>query len=144
MRSHPPPSTLPRIDLSNILPFPKKAYRSLDDSDLPMSSLDPDTSHLLPAKRRRHHVWVQGKLAEVKSLSTANLPRSPGTPTTFEDGVAARERERRDRGRHVDDGACSEGEEPERVFGDCQPRGYGIGGAGNIRTSWTTFWINFY
>lgn len=143
MRSHPytPPSPLPRTinDLANILPLPKKAYRSLDDSDIPMSLLDPDTSQLLPTRRRRHQVWVQGKLAEVKSVSTANLRSptaaspgqlAPGTPTF--DGVAARPRSADDK-EPVDDGACSE--EPEVVIQHSQLRGYGIGGAGNIRTS---------
>jgi hypothetical protein len=56
--------------------IPKKTYwsRDSDDGEIPLDALDPDTSRLLPTKKRRlHHVWVQGKLAPVRSVSIANM-----------------------------------------------------------------------
>lgn len=53
---------------------------SLDDMDIPLSGLDPDTSRLLPRRRQRQLVRVQGRLAMVRSVSTANL-RSPTSTT---------------------------------------------------------------
>ncbi|KAH7327786.1 hypothetical protein B0I35DRAFT_415750 [Stachybotrys elegans] len=137
-------------DLSTILPIlPKKAYpRSRDDSDIALSSLDPDTSRLLPSRRRRHRVWVQGKLAPVTSVSVTNLrvPSAPSTPVPHTPSLGSRgpSPARFDRGvagivdrprSAVEDRAGSDESEDERdtLARDTQLRGYGIGGAGNIR-----------
>lgn len=90
---------------------PETDALSLDEAPPPDD--DPDTSRLLPArKRRQHRVRVQGRLAVVRSVSTADLKAG--------DGEAAPGR------RSADD-------ERETAVRDRQLRGYGIGGAGNIR-----------
>ncbi|KAK4171994.1 hypothetical protein QBC36DRAFT_338859 [Triangularia setosa] len=110
--------------------------------------VEPDTSRLLPPpraefKRVEHHVRVQGKLVLVKSISTADLPNTPPlstgltssrstTPVGYEFALGGHlQAEVEKRGRSMDD--------PETVheklgaIRDRQWRGYGIGGAGNIR-----------
>jgi hypothetical protein len=159
MRSHPytPPPPLPPIfdEIASIIPLPNQARHSMsqDDMDIPLYDIDPETSQLLPVRRRRHHVRVQGRLALVRSISTANLrspttPRivsgtsSPGTPR-FETALAGStamttSRRRRSRRRSLDDGSCSDTEEDderETTVRDRQLRGYGIGGVGNISES---------
>ncbi|KAI8281468.1 hypothetical protein K4K56_011788 [Colletotrichum sp. SAR 10_98] len=117
-----------------------------------MAEMDPETNQLLPArKRQQHRVRVQGRLAVVRSVSTVNLrpaasvlpsPVAAGgtTPTTprFESGVAGSTvppvnvRRRRS----LDDASSDTEEEhdvKETAVRDRQFRGYGIGGAGNIR-----------
>ncbi|KAH6677870.1 hypothetical protein F5X68DRAFT_193436 [Plectosphaerella plurivora] len=120
---------------------------SRDDLDLPVALLDPETSQLLPPRKKKHRVRVQGRLAVVRSVSTANLgsptgsgPPSAGSATPrFESGVgghSAAGSPRRGRRRSLDDGSGSEMEEEEvreTAVRDRQLRGYGIGGAGNIR-----------
>lgn len=151
---------------------PGKAYASQGRRDdaaggIPLSSLDRETSKLLPAKKRSHHVWVQGKLAPVRSVSIANLRGAAATATTppplpdnnpvllvappyvtervpsparspgrFDRGVGASVDNNEQRRRSLDDGGAeSDASENERVVTarDTQLRGYGIGGAGNIR-----------
>ncbi|CRK33170.1 hypothetical protein BN1708_019215, partial [Verticillium longisporum] len=88
MRSHPytPPPPLPSVldELTALAPLPNQRPRraSFDDAvsataaapaDIPLEALDPETSQLLPARKRRHRVRIQGKLALVRSISTANL-----------------------------------------------------------------------
>ncbi|TQN67811.1 hypothetical protein CSHISOI_07660 [Colletotrichum shisoi] len=161
------------------------SYDSYDDDDNDNNdagAIDPESTEsnqLIPARKRRHRVRVQGRLAVVRSVSTANLrpavssvaPALPlpspvaaavgGTatpaaaPPKFESGVAGsaaavapargrgmtvRGRGRRTRrGRSVDDASSDAGEEEEdddareTAVRDRQFRGYGIGGAGNIR-----------
>jgi hypothetical protein len=155
MRSHPyahPPPLPPIFDeLASILPpLPNQASRSQDDLDIPLCELDSETGQLLPARRRRHHVRVQGRLAVVRSISTANLrsptaarsPSGTSSPSTprFETALAgstvlAAAAARRPRRRSLDDGSCSDTEEDderETKVRDRQLRGYGIGGVGNI------------
>jgi hypothetical protein len=145
----PPP---PRGPTSAPVPPPAAVRYSRDDLDIdvPASLLDPDTSQLLPPrKKKKHRVRVQGRLAVVRSVSTANLgsptgssgPPSAGPATPrFESGVgghtgSASPRRGRRR-RSLDDGSGSdmgEDEVRETAVRDRQFRGYGIGGAGNIR-----------
>ncbi|KAI9150107.1 hypothetical protein HJFPF1_09862 [Paramyrothecium foliicola] len=158
-QASPPTSPLPQIldDIATMLPFPKKSYRALDDASAPLSSLDPDTSKLLPAQKRTHHVWIQGKLAPVKTAliprsrkdntkSTVLLvpaaPASPGASSRgtspassrFADGATQIRRRSFDDAYNVDDGRKEE-ERRDEARRNCQPRGYGIGGAGNISES---------
>ncbi|KAH8903752.1 hypothetical protein BR93DRAFT_179098 [Coniochaeta sp. PMI_546] len=175
MRSHPytPPPPLPPLfddladELSSILPNQDaRPRRRSSVPDIPLSELDPDTSRLLspaPTARQRHshhHVRVQGRLALVRSVSTANL-RSPTAGSTsaaagsvppvprYESAVGSavsssgkrRGRGRRRQRRSLEDdfrdgGTDTESEDEERkretVMRDTQLRGYGIGGVGNI------------
>lgn len=179
MRSHPyePPLSLPPLlddladELSSMLPNQQYYHsrRRSSTSDIPLSELDPDTSRLLapaPTRRRQHHhhVRVQGRLALVRSVSSANLhsPVNPGGSTSpgsavppvprFDLAVGSTVKLRkagnskgRTQGRRLslDDGGVrdrpdsdteTDGErQRETVVRDRQLRGYGIGGAGNIR-----------
>lgn len=132
MRSRPyaPPPPLPPIfnDLATILPFPGAAYRSKDDSDIPLDALDHETSQLIPIKKRTHRVWVQGQLVDVRTVSTATRQKS--TPR-YDRGVSGSRRRR-----SLDDAANFDYEEDkETAVRTKQLRGYGIGGVGNIRES---------
>ncbi|KAI0593187.1 hypothetical protein F4775DRAFT_579008 [Biscogniauxia sp. FL1348] len=143
MRSHPytPPPALPPLlsDLSaHLQTGDRKAGSRMGHHEVPSSTeLDPDTSRLLPPKQqqhRPHRVRVQGKLAIVKSVSVANL-KSADALSLPRDGDARsgsgpRGRAGRRR-RSLDDG--SDAEDREVAARDKQLRGYGIGGAGNIR-----------
>lgn len=131
MRSRPytPPPPLPPLldDLATVLPLPKAAYRSKDDADIPLADLDPETSRLIPAKRRTHRVWVQGRLAAVKSVSRLRRKSSrKDVDPSLVSGTASRP---------SFEGAGEQDEESE-IETDRrarQLRGYGIGGIGNIR-----------
>jgi hypothetical protein len=137
MRSQPPPSpsALPPIldDLATILPLPKKAYRSKDDSDIPLADLDPETSRLIQPKRRTHRVWVQGRLAAVRTVSNklrrkgSGLGKDAVDPDLVSGKVSSRRSLEEDL-EQVDEEAEHETEMRAR-----QLRGYGIGGIGNIR-----------
>ncbi|KAI0010702.1 hypothetical protein F4779DRAFT_616335 [Xylariaceae sp. FL0662B] len=137
MRSHPytqPPPLPPLLaELSAYLPNPSRRH----SSEIPLADLDPETSRLLPRQRRHHRVRIQGKLALVRSVSVANLRppaaavgpvSSPRDSGACSEGAARRARRRP---RSEDDGWC--GAEDGFEEGDAQFRGYGIGGAGNIR-----------
>ncbi|KAH8890494.1 hypothetical protein GQ53DRAFT_747521 [Thozetella sp. PMI_491] len=146
MRSHPytPPPPLPPIldelaeEIGAILPNQSPSRRA-SDADVELRELDPDTSRLLPAKRKRHTVRVQGKLVVVRSVSTMDLKNTAGPG--YESAVGSTISPRRPRRRRSLDGVGSGGatdseteeEERETVVRDRQLRGYGIGGAGNIR-----------
>ena len=180
MRSHPyqaPPPLPPLLD--DIVSYlPNQALPSDDgrsersgpgEEGFPLAALDPDTSTLLPPRKKRHHVRIQGRLALVRSVSAANInaglpspasagssvasPRDPGaspTASRYESaaGSAASRRSSRvfaavqtpqARRRSLDDigETDSDTDEDEREVitrRDRQFRGYGIGGAGNIRT----------
>ncbi|OLN85844.1 hypothetical protein CCHL11_09918 [Colletotrichum chlorophyti] len=113
---------------------------------------DPETNQLIPTRKRRHRVRVQGRLAVVRSVSTANLrpaasvppvlpspvdtsgTTTPATPK-FESGVAGVTVAPVRRRKSLDDASNNTEEEDvtETVVRDRQFRGYGIGGAGNIR-----------
>ncbi len=86
MRSHPysPPPPLPPIldELASILPN-QTPRRHSPTAGFDLLDLDPETSQLLPlpaARRKRHHVRVQGRLALVRSISTADLAGSSSSP----------------------------------------------------------------
>lgn len=175
MRSHPytPAPPLPPLlddladEFSSILPN-QAPRRCGSDTDLSieLAPVDPDTSRLLPVRRKRHHVRIQGKLVVVRSVSTANLRPSPSSPRLpsptplpgsasptgdrqvstagggriYESAVGSAVTPRTRRRRSLDDGAVdgeseaeTEEEAREVVIRDRQLRGYGIGGAGNIR-----------
>ncbi|KAI1082565.1 hypothetical protein F5B20DRAFT_531755 [Whalleya microplaca] len=138
MRSHPythPPPLPPLLtELSTYLPNHRaqNGSRRYSDDDsgraIPLADLDPETSHLLPRKRRQHRVRIQGKLALVRSVSVVNLRQSANasSPPPLPDCAVGRRRPRSsDESRGGEDGEFEER--------DTQFRGYGIGGAGNIR-----------
>ncbi|RYP36170.1 hypothetical protein DL767_003502 [Monosporascus sp. MG133] len=134
MRSRPykPPPPLPPLldDLSAYLPNSDR--RPSSESEVALSALDHDTGMLLPRKARKHRVRVQGKVALVRSVSVADLKfaghSSPRTlhGAQFDFGVGASAPTRRS----LDDASETDEDVSER---DSQFRGYGIGGAGNIR-----------
>ncbi|KAI1088029.1 hypothetical protein F5B19DRAFT_472909 [Rostrohypoxylon terebratum] len=144
MRSHPytpPPPLSPLLnDLSTFLPNRDRRDGmgvGVGGNEVGLADLDPETSRLLPEKRRQHRVRIQGRLAPVRSVSVANL-RSPSPRDTTNRGLdsavgGALPRRRRSE----DDGVGGEvgGEEVEVEVEerDTQLRGYGIGGRGNIR-----------
>ncbi|TDZ14665.1 hypothetical protein Cob_v012427 [Colletotrichum orbiculare MAFF 240422] len=131
--------------------FPSQHRYSHDDTGEP----DPERNQLIPARKRNHRVRVQGRLAVVRSVSTVNLrpaasalpspvgANTSGTTTApaapkFESGVAGstvpparRRKSLDDGGGHVD--AEGEHDVEATAVRDRQFRGYGIGGAGNIR-----------
>ena len=150
MRSHPytPQPPLPRIlddlvdELSAILPNSER--RRASDPEIELGDLDPESSRLLPVKRKRHTVRVQGKLVVVRSVSTVNLA---GGGARYESAVSSAAvgapRRPRTRRRSLEqptrrrfDGSLSDddrGGDMEVIRSDRQLRSYGIGGAGNIR-----------
>ncbi|KAK7757604.1 hypothetical protein SLS62_000619 [Diatrype stigma] len=121
--------------------------------------MHPETGRLLPKRRPQqqhlHRVRVQGKLALVRSVSIAELrpvgggggggshiSSSPRTMmrhrgVTLDSGVGAAMpgggSGRRCSLDDVDDDDDSDDYDEEISERDRQPRGYGIGGAGNIR-----------
>ncbi|KAL7620074.1 hypothetical protein AAE478_010623 [Parahypoxylon ruwenzoriense] len=136
MRSRPytPPPPFPTLltELTAYLP-----NRDRRDGEVALADLDPETSQLLPQKRQQHHVRIQGRLAQVRSVSVVS-PRSASlnhhAPSSRDEsrvdaavgGTVVRRR--RSSGDIV--GGEAEDEVGER---DTQLRGYGIGGRGNIR-----------
>ncbi|KAG9251787.1 uncharacterized protein F5Z01DRAFT_662920 [Emericellopsis atlantica] len=139
MRSRPytPPPALPSFldDIAAMLPIPKPAYRSKDDSDIQLQELDPESSRLIPQKKKSHRVWVQGKLAQVRSVSTSRIKsqkkaREGGKGKDVDKNTEASQR-RNSVGGEQDAG--TETEDEETAVRARQLRGYGIGGIGNIR-----------
>ncbi|GKT50477.1 uncharacterized protein ColSpa_10658 [Colletotrichum spaethianum] len=131
-----------------MLPFSNQRRHSQDNA----GEVDPELNQLIPTRKRQHRVRVQGRLAVVRSVSTANLrpatslaPALPSpvaasgttTPATpkFESGVAGSAETRMRRRKSLDDASSDTEEEDARETAarDRQFRGYGIGGAGNIR-----------
>lgn len=160
MRSHPytPPPPLPPIlndladELGSILP--NRSPRASAEKEVELGEIDPETSRLLqppPARQHlQHHVRVQGKLALVKSISTADLRSdntrvptppfsaaipSPRFPPRYEFAVGSVPVVAPNDTNHTDEhNVKSEPEDAREVVArDKQLRGYGIGGAGNIR-----------
>lgn len=148
MRSHPyePPPPFPPVlnSLAALLPEPAATHQPYGDSSVdsvPLSQLDHDTSRLVPEQKQRHHVWVQGKLTPVRSVSTANLSLARPDSTRTKQRETMRNLEtprRRSMGDTTwpDDDDETPQQQQERVAArqSTQLRGYGIGGAGNIRT----------
>ncbi|KAG7111454.1 hypothetical protein HYQ44_009649 [Verticillium longisporum] len=147
MRSHPytPPPPLPSVldELTALAPLPNQRPRraSFDDAasataaapaDIPLEALDPETSQLLPARKRRHRVRIQGKLALVRSISTANLSGKAAAQASGRAGGSL-EGKRSGEDEELSQTSDTEEEAREVAVRDQQLRGYGIGGAGNIR-----------
>ncbi|RYP61538.1 hypothetical protein DL771_010099 [Monosporascus sp. 5C6A] len=136
MRSRPYKPTPPLSPLLDNLTvyLPNSDRRPSGESEVPLSALDHETGMLLPRKARQHRVRVQGKVALVRSVSVADLKfaghQSPRTlhGVQFNSGVVGGTQTRRslDDGSETDEDVCET---------DTQLRGYGIGGAGNIRMS---------
>lgn len=145
MRSHPyesPPPFPPILNsLAALLPEPPPShqpYGSLSDDSVQLSQLDHDTSRLVPGQKQRHHVWVQGKLTPVRSVSTANLSLDKSDATRGKKRETMRDLEtprRRSFGDQYwpDDEETTQGQDKAAIRQSTQLRGYGIGGAGNIR-----------
>ncbi|KAF3354934.1 hypothetical protein VdG1_04359, partial [Verticillium dahliae VDG1] len=95
-------------------------------------ALDPETSQLLPARKRRHRVRIQGKLALVRSISTANLSGKAAAQASGRAGGSL-EGKRSGEDEELSQTSDTEEEAREVAVRDQQLRGYGIGGAGNIR-----------
>jgi hypothetical protein len=140
MRSRPytpPPSFPPFLDnIAAMLPMPKPTYRAKDDSDIQLRELDPESSRLIPEKKKKsHRVWVQGKLAQVRSVSSSQVKsqrkaRERGKGKSINSSNLTPER-RKSLGDEQDAGV--ETEDEETAVRAQQLRGYGIGGIGNIR-----------
>ncbi|KZL78314.1 udp-glucuronosyl udp-glucosyltransferase [Colletotrichum incanum] len=131
-----------------MLPFSNQRRHSQDNA----GETDPESNQLIPTRKRRHRVRVQGRLAVVRSVSTVNLrpaasvaPTLPSpvaasgttTPATpkFESGVAGSTGTPVRRRKSLDEASSDTDEDDakETAVRDRQFRGYGIGGAGNIR-----------
>ncbi|KAI0121696.1 hypothetical protein BJ170DRAFT_133323 [Xylariales sp. AK1849] len=131
-------TSLPPI-LDRLLTYlPKQERREREDSLTPMSDQDPDMDRLLPRRRRQPQVRIQGRLAAVKSVSVVNLrlavqSTSQRNIARLDAGVGSTSRRRRS----LDDGSEVEEDTEDVEDRDTRLRGYGIGGAGNIRTSWS-------
>ncbi|RYP74162.1 hypothetical protein DL769_004077 [Monosporascus sp. CRB-8-3] len=136
MRSRPykPPPPLPPL-LDDLFAYlPNSDRRPSGENEIPLSALDHDTGLLLPRKARQHRVRIQGKVALVRSVSVGDLKfAGHPSPRTLhgvqsDSGVGGDAPTRRS----LDDGSETDEDVSER---DTQLRGYGIGGAGNIRKS---------
>ena len=148
MRSHPyePAPPFPPIltSLAALLPEPAPTYQSnenIGSDSVALSQLDHDTSRLVPEQKQRHHVWVQGKLTPVRSVSgTALTVERPGTMRstkkreTMRDLETPRRRSMGDSEWPDDEDEDDQGNQRSAAKQNTQLRGYGIGGAGNIRT----------
>ncbi|KAJ2989574.1 hypothetical protein NUW58_g3404 [Xylaria curta] len=99
-------------------------------------SADPDSevNQLLPCRQRRHRVRIQGRLAIVRTVSIVNLRQTKhGSPTAH---MAQKREDLRSiiqRGGPCGGSEGEDGDEDDGAVRDAQFRGYGIGGAGNIR-----------
>lgn len=161
----PPPLPPLLDDLATYLPNSDHRRPSNDggSGEVPLSEIDPESGRLLPKKKPQqqhlHRVRVQGKLALVRSVSVAELRPmggGDGSPmlslpratmrhrgVALDSGVGAvmpgKSRRRcslDDVGSGGDDDDDDSDDYDEEISErDTQPRGYGIGGAGNIRRS---------
>ncbi|KAI0441847.1 hypothetical protein F4803DRAFT_521950 [Xylaria telfairii] len=115
----------------------RRAPSIVDDEAILLAGSDPETTRLLPCRQRRHRVRIQGRLAIVRIASVANLRQAKnGGPAALMDINC--EDMRGPLPRRQDSYDCSEAEddndeEDDVTERDAQLRGYGIGGAGNIR-----------
>lgn len=148
MRSHPyePPPPFPPIlnTLVALLPEPPPTHQPYGDSSddsVQLSQLDHDTSRLVPEQKQQHHVWIQGKLKPVQSVSAANLTLDrPGSMRankreTMRNLETPRRRSFGDAHWAGDEAETGpQGVDKVAMRQSTQLRGYGIGGAGNIRS----------
>ncbi|KAI1277849.1 hypothetical protein F5Y07DRAFT_361834 [Xylaria sp. FL0933] len=98
----------------------------LNDETLPLVEIDPETSQLLPRRERPRRVRIQGRLVMVRTVSVANIGQAKSCTSTVRTDISRENSELEDEDREDD-------EDSDVVEGDMQFRGYGIGGAGNIR-----------
>ncbi|KAI0453916.1 hypothetical protein F5B21DRAFT_504805 [Xylaria acuta] len=137
MRSRPFTSPSPRA--STYIPNHSHGTTSVFDHEaLPLANWDPETSRLLPRRQRQYRVRIQGRLAIVRTVSVVNLGHmTNGSPTTHMDMNCEEMRGHllRRLGPYGGSDAEDENDDDEDVIAQCdaQLRGYGIGGAGNIR-----------
>ncbi|KAI1180973.1 hypothetical protein F4777DRAFT_181333 [Nemania sp. FL0916] len=101
-----------------------------------LTNSDPESSGLLPRRQRQHRVRIQGRLAIVRSVSVANLRQAKNSSATVQADINNEDAP----GSAIDQRGSYDGSETEDeddhtdvVDRDAQFRGYGIGGAGNIR-----------
>lgn len=108
-----------------------------DDETAPHADSDPEMNRLLPRRQRRHRVRIQGQLAIVHTVSVANLRQQAkvGTPTSQVDTHRGETRTSPIGlwGSHDGSEGSDDDEDGFVAERDAQFRGYGIGGAGNIR-----------
>ncbi|KAI5919452.1 hypothetical protein F4810DRAFT_714531 [Camillea tinctor] len=133
--SHTSPPALPPLlnDLSTYLQIGDRSA-STKDHEVSLVEVDPDTSRLLPPQHQPHRVRIQGKLAIVRTVSVANLKSSDALSLPRENNARSGFGQRRGaerRRRSLDN--KDDTEDYEVGARDKQLRGYGIGGAGNIR-----------
>ncbi|KAI2627580.1 hypothetical protein GGR54DRAFT_636705 [Hypoxylon sp. NC1633] len=141
MRSHPytPPPPLPPLltELTSYLPHRDRDRRA-GAAEVALSDLDPETSRLLPPRRRQLRVRVQGRLAPVRSVSVVN-PRSAyastsdhhrvGGPPPRDDAVGCSIPRARARRRYSeDDGRSEDGDGDVGEDGEGDGDGDGDGG----------------
>ncbi|KAI0411637.1 hypothetical protein F5X98DRAFT_43853 [Xylaria grammica] len=107
-----------------------------DNEAVPLVGSDPETTRLLPRRQCRRRVRIQGQLAIVRTVSVSNLQQAKngngtGRLSTDHKDVRGSPLRRQD----SYDGSEAEDEEDgdDVAKRDAQFRGYGIGGAGNIR-----------
>ncbi|KAI0467312.1 hypothetical protein F4859DRAFT_518261 [Xylaria cf. heliscus] len=140
MRSRPFTSPPPKaIGLSSNY-NPNRIYRLtsiVNNEAVPLAGSDLEKTQLLPRRERRHHVRIQGRLALVRAVSVADLQHANnGYPTAITDINCEDMRGSLLRRRGSYDGSEADDEnhkEDHAMKCDAQFRGYGIGGAGNIR-----------
>ncbi|KAI0535006.1 hypothetical protein GGR58DRAFT_27073 [Xylaria digitata] len=137
MRSRPFTST-PRVSRpsTRISHHNRSKTNMSNNGAVPLADLDLDTAQLLPCWQRRRRVRIQGRLAIVRTVSVANLQQAKnGNPIAH---INTNHKDMRGsplwRQDSCDDSEVEDGDDEDDVARcDAQFRGYGIGGAGNIR-----------
>jgi hypothetical protein len=138
MRSQPFTSPTPPADrlLSTRVSNANLGRTNLTTDDAVLfADSDPETSQLLPRRQRRRRVRIQGRLASVRTVSAANLGQARNSSPTAQ-AVASRGDARGSPLQRRGSYGGSEADEDDSddvAERDAQFRGYGIGGAGNIR-----------
>ncbi|KAI0799330.1 hypothetical protein GGR55DRAFT_509426 [Xylaria sp. FL0064] len=129
MPSGPFASTSPPVDRlpARTAGYIRSRRSTLNDETLPLIEMDPETSQLLPRRERPRRVRIQGRLVMVRTVSVANIGQAKSCTSTTRTDTSRENSELEDEEREDD-------EDDDVVEGDMQFRGYGIGGAGNIRT----------
>ncbi|KAI0409352.1 hypothetical protein F4802DRAFT_546269 [Xylaria palmicola] len=144
MRSRPFTSPSPLAKGLSVSSHGRSTTSIASDEAVPLTDSDPQASHLLPRRQRRHRVRIQGRLAVVRTVSVTTLRRQaknrdPTVPADMglEDGRGHSQRRHSSfDGSEAEDeneDEADDGDDDDVVERDAQFRGYGIGGAGNIR-----------
>ncbi|RWA12556.1 hypothetical protein EKO27_g2574 [Xylaria grammica] len=107
-----------------------------DNEAVPLVDSDPETTRLLPRRQCRRRVRIQGQLAIVRTVSVSNLQQAKngngtGRLSTDHKDVRGSPLRRQDSYDGSEVGDEEDGDDVAKR--DAQFRGYGIGGAGNIR-----------